>query len=639
MVFFLVVISKIVEVQYFKKDTYTKIADNETIKEHVIKSRRGNIYTEDGNLLATSITKYDVAIDPSEKVISKKLFNENIQALSDSIYTVFGAYSKHYYAQKINKARNKGKQYVSLRRNLTFDQFQRIKSFPILNKGRFKGGLIVEERMVREHPLGKVAERTIGYDEDKGDVGLESAFSRYLSGRDGSILSQRLKGGVWKPLTHYNQTEPIDGADVFSTIDVHIQDVAHFALLRQLEKFKAHHGTVVVMEVKTGKIKGIVNLARTEKGKYYEKRNYAVYESIEPGSTFKLPIIIAALEDGIVDTSKVYDTEKGKFKVYNKTIRDSHNGGFGKISLRDVFVESSNIGMAKMVLENYKSNPSTLLQRLYSMGLDKKTNVSIQGEGNPLIPSPGTKNWSGLSLPWMAYGYGVYLTPLQLLTFYNAIANDGVEVKPYLVSKIRDEEGELSSVGTTVINPRICSKETVEIAQDLLENVVLHGTGQGLKMKNLKIAGKTGTTQLEYWKTKEYSSSFVGYFPAENPKYSIIVVVTKPDQKVGYYGAQVAGPVFKEIAVKIFTDGPEVKNENPDLTDEELRTFIGVKNKDTAIKGLMPNVKGLPGMDALAILENAGLHVYIKGSGKVVRQSISPGKRVRGNNKVTLVLM
>lgn len=638
---FFAVFGKIFQIQYVDGKHYRELASKRTIRPHVIKARRGNIYAEDGNLLATSVTTFTVAIDPT--VPSTKLFNENIDDLSDSIHSLFGAPSRYYYADKITKAREKGKKYFRIKKNLTFDQYQRFKGFPILNKGRFKGGLVVEEKMVREHPLGKVAERTIGYEKDYLSVGLEGAYSRYLSGRDGSVLSVKLQKGSWKPLSDKNEIEPEDGADIYSTIDVHIQDVAHYALLRQLEEFKADHGTVVVMEVNTGKIKGIVNLGRTEKGKYYEKVNYAVYESSEPGSTFKLPALIAALEDGVVDTSKVIDTGNGKHKIYGKYIRDSHRGGFGKVSVKKVFEESSNVGMAKIIYENYKTNPTRFLNRLYSMGLDKKIGLNIKGEGSPVIPNPQADNWSGLSLAWMAYGYGVHLTPLQILTYYNAIANDGVEVKPYFISKIRDDEGVISTVHTEVLNSRICSESTVKIARDMLEGVVENGTGKGLKMDNLQIAGKTGTTQLNYWEGKKnmgYSSSFVGYFPAKDPKYSMIVVVNKPDKSKGYYGAQVAAPVFKEIAVKIYHEGPEVENIIPALSDEELRNQIVLGSKASEVrKGLMPNVKGVPAMDALSMLENIGLKVRMRGSGRVVKQSIPAGRRVKKNNLVNLVLM
>ncbi len=642
LVVFVVIIGRIFKIQFIEGEHYRGIAKNQTVKLHTIKARRGNIYAEDGSLLATSVTKYTISIDPT--VAKNKLFNENIDALSDSIYRVFGAKSKYYYSNKLTQLRKKGKKYMRLRSNLSYDEYKRFKSFPILNKGRFKGGIVVEEKMVREHPLGKIAQRTIGGTKEITAVGLEGAYARYLTGIDGKVISVRLQNGAWKPLSLKNEVDPKDGADIYSTIDVHIQDVAHFALLRQLEKFEADHGCAVVMEVKTGKVKAIVNLARTTNGKYYERFNYAISESVEPGSTFKLPVLLSALEDGVIDTSKVIDTGKGTFKVYNRTVRDAHHGGFGKITMAEVLTESSNVGMAKMVLENYKQHPSKLLDRLYDMGLDNKVGVSIIGEKKPFIPVPGTKDWSGLSLPWMAYGYGIHLTPLQILTFYNAIANNGVQVKPYFVSKIKDEDKKIKTVKPQIINSRICSENNVKIAKTLLEGVVDHGTGVSLKMNGLKIAGKTGTTQFNYGKNRvggvQYRSSFVGYFPAENPKYSAIVVVTKPNKKIGYYGATVAGPVFKEIAIKIYHDGPEVHDEEPMLSNSELLKQIkNTKTASVSRKDLMPNVKGIPAKDAIYLLENMGLKVTMSGSGKVVKQSILPGRRIRKNNRVNLVLM
>ncbi|MCK5824463.1 MAG: transpeptidase family protein [Ichthyobacteriaceae bacterium] len=626
---------------------YRAVASSSTIKPRVIKARRGNIYSRKGNLLATSIAKYSVAIDPS--VANDKLFNDNIDALSDSLYRMFNAKNKYYYANKITRARKRGSRYLLLKKRLTYDEYQRLKAFPIFNKGRFKGGLVSQETLQREHPLGKVAERTIGYENESSiSVGLEGAYSTHLSGVDGLVMSVKLQKQAWKPVNDNNEIEPMDGADIYTTIDVHIQDVAHHALLRSLERFEADHGTVVVMEVSTGKVRAIVNLAKTTNNKYFEKINYAVYELNEPGSTFKLPALVAALEDGIVDVNTVIDTKSGKFKINGSTVRDSHKGGFGKVTVREMFEKSSNIGMARIIHENYKSKPEQFLQRLYSMGLNKKVNVSIAGESDPVIPNPKDGKWSGISLPWMAYGYGVRLTPLQILTYYNAIANDGVQVKPYFVSEIKNEEGEVYSVGTTVLNSRICSEETVKIAQSLLRGVVANGTGKTLDMENLKISGKTGTTQANYWKGKnkvrsmQYVSSFVGYFPSDAPKYSMIVVVSKPNKRKGYYGATVAGPVFKEVAVKIYHEGTNLKFDTPFMSVDELSAYIEKENKTNKRpirKNTMPNVKGMSAMNALPILENLGLKVSMSGVGRVVGQSIRTGSRIKKNNKVSLRLL
>jgi cell division protein FtsI (penicillin-binding protein 3) len=552
--------------------------------------------------------------------------------------------SPSYYKNRIVKARTENKKYLRIKSNLSYDQYKRLTSFPILSEGRFKGGIIVERKNVREHPLGKVAERTIGYERDFGAVGLEGAYSTHLSGEHGHVLSMKLQNGSWKPLLDLEEREPKDGADIYSTINVHIQDVAHYALLRQLENFEADHGTVVVMEVQTGKIKAIVNLGRTHEGKYFEKLNYAVFESAEPGSTFKLPALVAALEDGVVDTSDVVDVGNGTWRLYDKIIRDSHEGieNGGKKTVKDIFEESSNVGMAKIIYENYSDNPNMFVSRLYAMNLGQKIDINIKGEQEPYIPSPSAPTWSGLSLAQMAYGYEVKITPLQLLSFYNAIANNGVELKPYLVSKIVDDEGGLIEIEPKIINAKICSDKTIKVVRNLLEGAVENGTGKGLNMEKLKIAGKTGTTQLNYWEGYDnmgYSSSFVGYFPAEKPKYSMIVVVNKPDRSKGYYGSKVAAPVFKEIARKIYNEGPEIANDNLILDEELLLAELDQTKESKLNYGYVPDVVGLPVSKAVAMIENSGAKVVLRGKGGKVRsQNYKSGTKIYKNTKVELRL-
>ena len=425
----------------------------------------------------------------------------------------------------------------------------------------------LEQQTRREHPLGKIAARSVGYEriDEEGyitRVGLEGAFGKYLRGKEGKRLKQKIAKGQWKPITDYNEVEPKDGYDVVSTIDINIQDVAHHALLTQLQKYKADHGCVVVMEVETGEIKAISNLGRTKKGTYYEERNYAVWESHEPGSVFKLMSVIAALEDKVIDTNYVVDTDKGILTFYDRyKVRDSRRGGYGKISVSEAFEVSSNTGIVKIIDEFYRKNPEKFVNRLYNMGLGNRLGLSIKGEGIPVIPHPNDKTrWSGIALQWMAYGYGVSLTPLQILTFYNAIANDGKMVKPRLIKEVREWDKIIRSYDKEVLNPSVCSKETIAKVRQMMKNVIekKHGTGYGLYSPNFSMAGKTGTAQKDYKdKSKlNYISTFAGFFPAENPKYSCIVVIHEPDKSVGYYGADVSGPVFKSIAQKIYTNSP-----------------------------------------------------------------------------------
>ena len=407
---------------------------------------------------------------------------------------------------------------------------------PLFNLGGIKGGLIIEKNISRQYPLNRIAERTIGYEKKNQEnnyygVGLEHAFGEILRGKDGSQLMQKISNGKWKPLTNSTQIQPKPGKNIHTNINIDMQDIAHHSLLKQLEDFEADHGSVVIMETKTGAIKAISNLARTTQGKYYERLNYAVGESHEPGSTFKLMSMIAALEDGVIKPSSMIDTKNGELIFYGNKVRDSKEGGYGKISASEVFKFSSNTGIVDIVTSGYSEHPEKFSERLFNMGINQTLGISIKGEGKPKIPHPNDKNWNGLSLPWMAYGYGVSLTPMQILSFYNAIANNGELLKPLFVKK--------NGVDKVVLNPSICSKETLAFMKDMLEGVVNEkgGTAYNIKTDKYKIAGKTGTCQVDYnTKNIEYISTFVGYFPADKPKYSCIVVIHRPNIKKGYYG-------------------------------------------------------------------------------------------------------
>ncbi len=410
-------------------------------------------------------------------------------------------------------------------------------------------------------PNGLLARRTIGYvteDSTSNIVGLEGSFNNYLSGKDGFKVQQRLTGGAWIDVENLETVHARPGYNVVTTINLDLQDVAEHALYRQLSKSNAHHGCVVVMEVHTGDIKAIANLEKGSDGAYHETYNYAVGESTEPGSTFKLMSMITALEDGVIDLDDTINTGDGTVKYYDKIIRDHEEKGLGKITARQVFEHSSNVGTAKIIYENYKDNPRRYVDRLYSMQINKPLDLQIKGEGKPVIRYPGEKLWSGISLPMMAYGYEVQMTPLQILTFYNAVANDGKMVKPRFVTEVRDGNWPVKTYDSEVITNAICSRSTIRKAQSLLEGVVENGTAKNLRNSNYKIAGKTGTAQIANEKYGyrsgeriSYQASFVGYFPADDPLYSCIVVVNAPSNFV-YYGNVVAGPVFKEISDKVY---------------------------------------------------------------------------------------
>ncbi len=647
-IFGLAVVFKLLTIQFVVGDEYRALAEKRTVKDVVIPANRGNVYSVKGNLLATSIPKYDIRIDAITP--STKTFQKYLKPLSDSLAAYSGK-SSSYYQKEIKKARANKNRYYLLARDIGYSDYIRLRDFPMLNLGAYKGGLIVEQTTKREHPMGGISMRTIGYEreDDDGNItraGIDGAFGElYLRGVDGHRLKQNIGKGQWKPIVDYNQVEPKDGYDVYTTIDVNVQDIAHHALLEQLELYDAEHGCVVVMEVKTGEIRAISNLAKSPSGTYYEKRNYAVWESHEPGSTFKLATYMAALEDKVVDTSTVIDTGNGVKTFYGKRVRDSRHGGYGKISVGRAFEVSSNIAIASILDDAYAKNPMKFINRLKQWGLNTKLDVSIIGEGDPVIYEPGDKDWSRNALPSMAYGYNLRLTPLQMLTFYNAVANDGEMVKPRFIKQVKELDKEIKVFEKEVRREKICSDATLGAVQAMLKNTVEKGTGRKLYSKYFSMAGKTGTAQTEYWmkgwkENPRYVSSFAGYFPAENPKYSCIVVIHKPSTKKGYYGADVSGPVFKKIARKIFTDTPiideiESLEVNNASVEEEFQDYYKIAN---TYKTIMPNVVGLPAMDAIALCENLGLKVKIEGVGVVTSQSIPKGQKVKKNQTIVLAV-
>ncbi len=645
-IFALAVVFKLLSIQMLYGEKYRSMAEELTIKDVVIPANRGNVYSANGNLLATSVPKYDIRLDAMTP--SSARFESLLKPLCDSLSKYSGKPSA-YFQKDIRKARANKNRYYLLARDIGYSDYVRIRNFPLLSLGAFKGGLIVEQTTKREHPLGGIAQRSIGYErvDEKGNAtraGIDGAFGvKYLRGTDGRRLKQKIGKGQWKPIADYNQIEPQDGYDVYTTLSVNIQDIAHHALLQQLEFYQAEHGCVVVMEVATGEIRAISNLGKTANGGYYEKLNYAVGESHEPGSTFKVMALMAALEDKVIDTSTIVDTKKGRKIFYGRAITDSKHGGYGKISAARALEVSSNIGLATIIDEHYSKNPEKFINRIKSWSLHEPLGLPILGEGKPVIPSPGDDIWSKNALPSIAYGYNMELTPLQTLTFYNAIANNGVMVKPRFIKSVKELDRHIETFDKYVINNKIASDKTIKEMQEILKNVVVRGTGSSLYSPYFSMAGKTGTAKTEYWKkdwneNKRYVSSFAGYFPAENPKYSCIVVIHKPSVQKGFYGADVSGPVFKRIAQKIFTDTPIIDSvETLEVNDVAVNAeYDAYFETAQTYKTIMPNVVGLPAMDAIALLENMGLNVKAEGVGQVKVQSISKGEKIKKNQVVTI---
>ena len=637
------VVFRLSHIQFKEGDFYRAEAAKKTTQNIPIKANRGNIYAQDGSLLATSVSRYDIRFDA--KTVSASNFEVLMPQLAKSLGDYFGR-SASYYQGVLQKARLANKRYQILARDLNYTDYLAVKNMPLLNLGPYKGGLIVVQKPTREHPLGKIAERLVGHhtntDSMRYTVGLEGAFDAYLRGQDGHRLKQKIAKGQWKPVSDENELEPRDGFDVVTTIDINIQDIAHHALLAQLEHYEAEHGTVVVMEVATGAVRAMANLGRTNQGTYYEKLNYAVGESHEPGSTFKTIAFAAALEDRAIDTAQIVDTRLGSKAFYGRMITDTK--GHGKISAARALEVSSNIGLASLIDGAYSETPERWLDYFKTWRLDTVLGLPISGEGKPEIPRPGENKWSKNALPSMAYGYNLRMTPLQILAFYNALANDGVMVKPHFVDRIISDNRLIHEYGTEVLNPKIISEASLNELRDILKNIVKRGTGKALSSPYFSIAGKTGTARTEYWmedwdEDRRYISSFAGYFPADQPKYSCIVVIHKPSTKKGYYGADVTGPVFKRIAQKIYTDSPVKEHvilptgSDPELAASESNfNALMAQNIEE-----IPDLTGWSLMDAVALLENMGVSVSVRGSGPIIRQIPEAGAALRQTTTITLI--
>jgi cell division protein FtsI (penicillin-binding protein 3) len=643
---------RIIILQFVQSDKWAAMADKVVFRRQADKAARGDILSDDGRILASSIPYYTVYMDTRSSGMADTTWANGISGLCRGLSKYVGGNSPEGWRTALTNARKRGDRYYLIKRHVSYETLKHLKELPIFRYGKFRGGIMYQPENRRIMPNGLLAKRTIGYiteDTLSNIVGIEGSFNNYLAGKDGLKVQQRLTGGAWIDVDNLESVHARAGHDIVTTIDLDLQDATENALYKQLSRHKAHHGCAVVMEVKTGDIKAIANLELGSDGQYHETYNYAVGESTEPGSTFKLMSMIVALEDGVIDLDDTINTGDGTVRYYDKVIRDHEEEGLGKITAREVFEHSSNVGTAKIIYENYKDNPRRYVDRLYSMQINKPLDLQIKGEGKPVIRGPGEKLWSGISLPMMSHGYEVQMTPLQILTFYNAVANNGKMVKPRFVSQVRDGNRVIKSFDNEVITNAICSKSTIRKAQSLLEGVVENGTAMNLKNSNYKIAGKTGTAQIANAKHGyrsgsriSYQASFVGYFPADDPLYSCIVVVNAPSNWV-YYGNVVSGPVFKEVADKVYAssfyrDLQALNTEDKDkVTLREAAQKVG-KNDLSVSGGVMPNVVGMGLRDALYMLENSGVRVRYSGRGKVAKQSPQPGVRISRGATVAIQL-
>lgn len=683
----LFIVGKVLVIQLVEGEKWLAKAESYTTVYRDMPAVRGNIYADDGSMMATSVPIYEVRMDMVADGLTDEIFTSQLDSLCMSLHDLYPDKSQREWKANLEKARQNGERYHLIKRKVRYHEMKRLRTFPIFNRGRYKGGLIVLQQNRRELPFRLLAARTIGYDrEGLEKVGLEGAYSKELSGVSGKRLMQKLSGGEWMPINDDNEIEPQDGYDLHTTINLNIQDVAENALLKQLKNHDAHHGCVILMEVSTGEIKAVANLSRDENGDYWERYNYAIGEAAEPGSTFKLASLIVGIEDGYITLEDSVDTGNGKATFYDRVMRDSKEGGYGKVTMEYAFAHSSNIGIMRAIEKAYAAQPAKFMQGLKKQHLGEKLGIEIEGEGTPLVKDPSASDWSLISYLWSSIGYEVKMTPLQILTYYNAIANNGVMVKPKFVRSITDKSTIVKGFQTEIIDERICSPTTVKSAKRMLEAVVEYGTAENLKNNNYKIAGKTGTARVaktnengsvSYGEKHTYQASFAGYFPADNPKYSCIVVVNAPNTS-NYYASHVAGPIFEEIADKVYATSInihgqlEVQNSYSSQTKlpvsksgyqadlinvfEELNVKVSTGNienkwvvtntgRDTVqlqrrniVQNLVPNVKGMSAQDAVYLLENAGLTVVLKGRGMIKNQSIPAGKKIIRGEQITLEL-
>jgi len=524
------------------------------IKIKEIQAARGSIYDANGNIVVGTTPRYDIYVDLT--VADSKVFNDNIDSLS--IYMsefVDGKYAPAYYKALFTGRRAKRDKYLSLMKDIDYGQLLELKSFPIFNLDQYRGGLIVDPKHKRRKPYGMAARRTIGYVNSTRKVGVEGAYDLSLRGEEGHRLMQKMAGNIWVPLSDMEDVAPEAGQDLKVTLDMRLQEVTHNALNKAMVKHKANHGCAIVMETSTGKIKAMSNLGIASDSTYFEKYNYAIAEKTEPGSTFKLPVMLAVLEESKLSLEDTISINKGKATFYDREMLDASYRPEDFLSVRKAFEYSSNVGLAKLTEKYFRDKKRTqvFLDKLNEMGLGEQSEIDIEGETNPVIKKMTDKDWYGTTLPWMSIGYEVRLTPLQMLNFYNAVANGGKMMKPYLVEEISSFNKVEQAFEPTVLKEKIASDESLAKVQELLMGVVENGTAKNIKTSEYLIAGKTGTNLINYNKDvetkdrKQYQASFAGFFPADRPEYSVIVVVSDPVEN-GTYGGQVAAPVFKEIA-------------------------------------------------------------------------------------------
>lgn len=682
------VLGKAFYIQRVQGNYWRGLSDSLHQKFVALNAERGTIYSEDGNMLSTSIPYFNIYIDFGADGLREKngkRFKENLDSLSFCLANLFKDQNAAAYKRELQTGYRNADRYYLLEKNLSFEQYKELRSFPLVRLGRNKSGFITEVNSKRLNPFGLLANRTIGLARANAQcVGLERTYDTLLKGENGSRLVRYMAAGTYIPVEGY-EIEPENGKDILTTINVNIQDIAENALLKMMIGNECEHGTCIVMETSTGKIRAMANLGRQQDGSYWEDLNYAIHAT-EPGSTFKLATLLSLLEDKNVQLTDHVNLENGQWNINRRTVYDAEkHPGEQDVTVKKAFELSSNVGMAKLVINNYSKDPQDFIDRLKKLRLNQITGVDLAGETQPIVKTPKSKTWSATTLPWMAFGYEVLVSPLQTLTLYNAIANNGVMVKPYLVDNIQMAGRVERQNQPVVINEKICSDKTLRALKECVEGVCIEGTAKNLFKNNFyKVAGKTGTALVANgnrgYADHIYQSSFVGYFPADHPQYTCIVVIKNKPFAKKFLGASVAGPVFKEVSDKLMSletnqdkvmmtainEAMRKKDSSQffysgkikdikhvmqalqvDYRDSTAKAEWGrmysenyqpVLNEKPVDKKLVPDVKGMGLKDALALLEERNIKVLAKGIGKVKQQSIQPGTVLTKNETLTLEL-
>jgi cell division protein FtsI (penicillin-binding protein 3) len=680
-VFALVILGKVLYIQLAEGEYWRKLADNARVKMVEIEAERGSIYSEDNFVLSTSIPEFDIYIDFMADGLREKdgaLFKENLDSLALGLSKLFKDKKPQEYKKILQAGYKSGERYALLKRKISFTEYEDLKTLPLVRLGRNKSGFIAEVRMKRLYPFKLMANRTIGIARDSNKVGLERHYDRYLSGTTGRRLVRYIAGGAGMPVENDLNTDPQDGLDIVTTLNVGIQDIAHQALERMMVENEAIHGTCIVMEVATGKIRAIANLGRQPDGSYWEDYNYALSAS-EPGSTWKLTTLMAALEDKKVTLNSSINLEGGHWQVAGQTVYDSEIHGLHEATVQRAFEKSSNVGMAKLTQFYYAGQPSGYFKHLQKWHMDTLTGIDLPGEAKPRIYKPGSRMWSKTTLPWMGFGYNLAITPMHTAMLYNAVANGGKMMKPYLVAAIAKEGEIIERFEPQVLESSICSPETIAQLRTCLEGVVLNGTANKLQTPFYAFAGKTGTSLVAdkgiTYADKMYQSSFAGYFPADKPEYTIVVVIRNKKHAPKFYGGLVAGPVFREVADRLFAgylqqpptqftklqDSIRVQYTGTTQTMARVATALRIPYFDSAYqsglsvlamegkgknvlktadfpKETVPELTGIGLKDALEICDRSGIEVVAKGKGKVVAQSVPAGTPLAQVSKIQLTL-